>query len=76
MDCEGIAQVMGAYVMNSAALTINQLCQSGSLTTVSHDLPTAMAIDTENQLLAVSNDRTAAPDVLLKQLQAVTVNGQ
>jgi len=76
VDRESIAQAMGAYVMNSAALTINQLCQSRSLTTISHDLPTAMAIDTENQRLAVSNNWATAHDVLIEQLQTVAVNGQ
>jgi len=76
MNCESIAQAMGAYVMNPATLTINQFCQPGSLTTVSHNLPTAVTINTENQLPAVSNDRTATPDVFPEQLQAFTVNGQ
>jgi len=76
MDCESIAQAVGAHVMDYAGLTVNQFCQSSSFAAVPHNLPSAVTINTKNQLLPISNDRTATSDVFLKQFQAVAVNGQ
>jgi len=76
MDRESIAQAMGAHVVDLAALTINYLCQLGSLSAVSHNLPTSVTIDTENQPLLVSNHWPAPRDVFLEQLQAITIYGQ
>jgi len=68
VDCESIAQAVGAHVMNLATLTINQLCQPGSLSAIPHNLPASVAIDIENQRPAVSNDRTTTRDVFPEQL--------
>jgi hypothetical protein len=76
MDCESIAQAVWANVMNYAGLTVNQPRQSSSFTAVPHNLPSAVAINAKNQCLSISNNRTTAPDVFLKQRYGIAVNWQ
>jgi hypothetical protein len=76
MDSEGITQAVRANVMYPAGLGVDKLWQSGSFAAVPQNLPTAVAVNAENQFLPVSNNRTTPANIFLEQFQGIRVNRQ
>lgn len=64
VDGEGIAQAVRTDAMDAAGLGIHQLGQVCFLGALSDDLPSPVAVDAEDQSLAIFEDWTAARDEL------------
>lgn len=74
MDGEGISEPVRADAAEPAGFWINQARQSCPTVTISYDLPSSMAINCEDQLLAITENGAALVDEASEHLQGIRVN--
>lgn len=76
VDGKGVAQPVRAYAAFFTGDRVHQVAESGSVSALADDLPSAVAVDTEYQEFAVLVHRATALDVILEKGQAIIIQRQ